>query len=218
MLSHSGELQGTTTVALDRPLADDAGGPGRDQSLTPKGPTGLLRALVDASAAREAVERSLPTMDAHAVGGRRLAVRLRRRARARPRRRARRNASSGQTSGWGTAATECSARRRAGARLAYRVGLRGTSRLTAPRPRSRLRPSPAPHRALILAVSLRWRSPVAPVASRTPTSYGDVNTTNEGYYGNFMFGCTGVEANDDGKYVDVEAREPRLLHLRVPRA
>ncbi|MEI2698368.1 MAG: hypothetical protein V9E94_08475 [Microthrixaceae bacterium] len=37
-----------------------------------------------------------------------------------------------------------------------------------------------------------------------PKEYGDINTGNEGYYGNLMFGCTGVQANDDGKYVDVE--------------
>ena len=37
-----------------------------------------------------------------------------------------------------------------------------------------------------------------------PREYGEVNTNNEGYYGNFMLGCTGVEANSDGEYVDVE--------------
>jgi hypothetical protein len=41
-----------------------------------------------------------------------------------------------------------------------------------------------------------------------PKEYGDINTENEGYYGNLMFGCTGVEANDDGKYVDVELEQP----------
>lgn len=33
-----------------------------------------------------------------------------------------------------------------------------------------------------------------------PTDYGEVNDQNEGYYGNWMFGCTGVEANEDGVY------------------
>ena len=37
-----------------------------------------------------------------------------------------------------------------------------------------------------------------------PKEYGDINTDNEGYYGNLMFGCTGVQANAAGKYVDVE--------------
>jgi hypothetical protein len=41
-----------------------------------------------------------------------------------------------------------------------------------------------------------------------PTGYGEVNTRNEGYYGNFMFGCTGVEANADGEYVDWTLENP----------
>lgn len=41
-----------------------------------------------------------------------------------------------------------------------------------------------------------------------PSEYGDVNDENDGYYGNFMFGCTGVEANEDGEYVDVELEDP----------
>lgn len=41
-----------------------------------------------------------------------------------------------------------------------------------------------------------------------PDNYGEINTENEGYYGNLMFGCTGVEANDDGKYVDVKLENP----------
>jgi len=36
-----------------------------------------------------------------------------------------------------------------------------------------------------------------------PKEYGDANTKNEGYYGNLMYGCTGVRANDAGNYVDV---------------
>jgi hypothetical protein len=41
-----------------------------------------------------------------------------------------------------------------------------------------------------------------------PTEYGSINDQNEGYYGNLMFGCTGVEANDDGEYVDVKLEDP----------
>ena len=41
-----------------------------------------------------------------------------------------------------------------------------------------------------------------------PDGYGEINTDNEGYYGNFMFGCTGVQANDDGEYVDVKLEQP----------
>lgn len=41
-----------------------------------------------------------------------------------------------------------------------------------------------------------------------PKEYGDINTENEGYYGNLMFGCTGVQANADGKYVDVKLESP----------
>ena len=37
---------------------------------------------------------------------------------------------------------------------------------------------------------------------RDPTEYGDVNSEGEGYYGNLMYGCTGVQPNDDGKYED----------------
>lgn len=41
-----------------------------------------------------------------------------------------------------------------------------------------------------------------------PKEYGDINTENKGYYGNLMFGCTGVQANGDGEYVDVELESP----------
>jgi hypothetical protein len=37
---------------------------------------------------------------------------------------------------------------------------------------------------------------------RDPTEYGEVNSDGEGYYGNLMYGCTGVEPNEDGDYVD----------------
>lgn len=35
-----------------------------------------------------------------------------------------------------------------------------------------------------------------------PREYGEVNSEGEGYYGNFMYGCTGVLPNEDGEYVD----------------
>jgi hypothetical protein len=35
---------------------------------------------------------------------------------------------------------------------------------------------------------------------RDPKEYGDVNSEGEGFYGNLMYGCTGVQPNDDGKY------------------
>lgn len=34
-----------------------------------------------------------------------------------------------------------------------------------------------------------------------PRDYGEVNTKGEGYYGNLMYGCTGVQPKD-GKYVN----------------
>lgn len=40
-----------------------------------------------------------------------------------------------------------------------------------------------------------------------PTGYGEVNDKGDGYYGNFMFGCTGVEPTD-GKYSDVTLENP----------
>lgn len=46
------------------------------------------------------------------------------------------------------------------------------------------------------------------VGEPQPTEYGEVNDDNDGYYGNFMFGCTGVEANEDGEYVDWTLENP----------
>lgn len=37
---------------------------------------------------------------------------------------------------------------------------------------------------------------------REPTSYGEANIKGEGFYGNLMYGCTGVEPDADGNYVD----------------
>lgn len=39
-------------------------------------------------------------------------------------------------------------------------------------------------------------------AVRDPTQYGDANTKGEGFYGNLMYGCTGVLPDTDGNYVD----------------
>lgn len=39
-------------------------------------------------------------------------------------------------------------------------------------------------------------------AVRDPTNYGKVNAKGEGFYGNLMYGCTGVEPDADGNYVD----------------
>jgi hypothetical protein len=33
-----------------------------------------------------------------------------------------------------------------------------------------------------------------------PKDYGEINDQGDGFYGNLMYGCTGVEPNDDGKY------------------
>ncbi len=43
-----------------------------------------------------------------------------------------------------------------------------------------------------------------------PTDYGEVNPDNDGYYGTFMFGCTGVEANEDGEYADWTLENPEF--------
>lgn len=40
---------------------------------------------------------------------------------------------------------------------------------------------------------------------RPPTAYGSVNPDGKGYYGNLMYGCTGVQPDADGRY-----REPTL--------
>lgn len=47
-------------------------------------------------------------------------------------------------------------------------------------------------------------------AQSDPTEYGSINDQNEGYYGNMMFGCTGVEANEDGEYVDETLEKPNF--------
>ncbi len=42
-----------------------------------------------------------------------------------------------------------------------------------------------------------------------PKDYGEINTKGDGFYGNLMYGCTGVEPTD-GKYVDVKLQEPEF--------
>ncbi|CAN5474134.1 hypothetical protein BH10ACT3_BH10ACT3_15340 [soil metagenome] len=37
-----------------------------------------------------------------------------------------------------------------------------------------------------------------------PKDYGEINSKGEGFYGNLMYGCTGVTPNDDGKYTNTE--------------
>lgn len=60
------DSSGDDPVALTviRPLVDQHG----DKSLTPKGPTGLLRALIDASTPH-LTQRALPAMDTSIVAG-----------------------------------------------------------------------------------------------------------------------------------------------------
>jgi len=37
---------------------------------------------------------------------------------------------------------------------------------------------------------------------RDPTEYGDANDEGKGYYGNLMYGCTGVLPDENGNYED----------------
>jgi hypothetical protein len=59
----SSESSGNEVIAL----LPDTPPVGTDKGLTPKGPTGLLRAL-QAASSPEAAQRALPTLDASAVG------------------------------------------------------------------------------------------------------------------------------------------------------
>jgi hypothetical protein len=59
----SSESSGNEVIAL----LPDTPPVGTDQGLTPKGPTGLLRAL-QAASSPDAQRRDLPTVDASAVG------------------------------------------------------------------------------------------------------------------------------------------------------
>jgi len=54
--------------------------------------------------------------------------------------------------------------------------------------------------AVVAAIALAGCSGVQP----QPRNYGEVTTDGSGYFGNFMFGCTGVEPDSEGRYVDVE--------------
>jgi hypothetical protein len=71
-----------------------------------------------------------------------------------------------------------------------------------------MRPAPRPVRLLIVGLVASVALVGCTGQQADPGEYGDVNTENDGYYGNFMFGCTGVEANDDGEYVDVKLENP----------
>lgn len=35
---------------------------------------------------------------------------------------------------------------------------------------------------------------------RDPKDYGEINSKGEGFYGNLMYGCTGVQPDDNGNY------------------
>lgn len=61
---------------------------------------------------------------------------------------------------------------------------------------------------IVVAVAALALSSCTGGQPREPDKYGDINTENEGYYGNLMFGCTGVQANDKGEYVDVKLESP----------
>ncbi len=37
--------------------------------------------------------------------------------------------------------------------------------------------------------------------ARQPSEYGEINSKGEGYFGNLMYGCTGVQPTD-GKYIN----------------
>jgi hypothetical protein len=70
------------------------------------------------------------------------------------------------------------------------------------------RPSQLVRNVIVVAVSAVALVGCSPTQASQPDGYGDVNDDNEGYYGNFMYGCTGVEANADGEYVDVKVAQP----------
>lgn len=70
------------------------------------------------------------------------------------------------------------------------------------------RPSEFVRNVIIIAVSAVALAACTGAQASQPDEYGEVNDNNEGYYGNFMYGCTGVEANADGEYVDVEFADP----------
>lgn len=72
-----------------------------------------------------------------------------------------------------------------------------------------MRPSPHSVRSVAaLAAAALVLAGCAAGQPRDPGEYGEINTNNEGYYGNLMFGCTGVRANAQGEYVDVELESP----------
>jgi hypothetical protein len=70
------------------------------------------------------------------------------------------------------------------------------------------RPSHTVRNVIVVALAAMALASCAGGQPPDPDNYGEINTDNEGYYGNLMFGCTGVQANDDGKYVDVKLESP----------
>lgn len=72
-----------------------------------------------------------------------------------------------------------------------------------------MRPSPHSVRSVAaLAAAALLLAGCAAGQPRDPGEYGAINDRNEGYYGNLMFGCTGVRANEQGEYVEVTLESP----------
>jgi hypothetical protein len=65
-----------------------------------------------------------------------------------------------------------------------------------------MRPARSTFRTVILATACVLAVSSCGGTVADPKEYGDVNTENKGYYGNLMYGCTGVQAID-GEYSDV---------------
>lgn len=73
-----------------------------------------------------------------------------------------------------------------------------------------MRSSVRPLRAVVVLVAALLAVTGCAGLEPNPTDYGEVNDNNDGYYGTFMFGCTGVEANEDGEYVDWTLENPEF--------
>ena len=65
-----------------------------------------------------------------------------------------------------------------------------------------MRPAKSTFRTLILVAACALVASSCGGTVADPKDYGDVNTENKGYYGNLMYGCTGVQAIN-GEYSDV---------------
>ncbi|MEI7885955.1 MAG: hypothetical protein WCJ04_01060 [Actinomycetes bacterium] len=66
-----------------------------------------------------------------------------------------------------------------------------------------MRPARTTFRTVILVAACALALSSCGGTVREPREYGDVTTDGKGYYGNLMYGCTGVEPTD-GKYVNVK--------------